>query len=271
MIPTSSYIGIAFMIGFGLLVPIGVAIWWIRTCKEKVTTVLIGAATWFVFAVILESIPKAIFFNPMLPIGKTVMGNAALFTLLSTFFAGIFEETGRFVAFKTLLRKRKNKETAISYGIGHGCFEAMFILLIAGVQYLVYAAMINSGRFQEMIDQLVTKGIDVSGLQALPRQIMAITPGSSCVSMLERICAMLLHLGLSILVFYAVKKSKARFYVLAIFLHALFNVPAAFYQLGVITNVHVVEAMLTVYSIIFFIIVYRAFYKKDTVREAGVG
>ena len=33
-------------------------------------------------------------------------------------FPGVFEETGRLVAYKTVLRKRKNCETSISHGIG---------------------------------------------------------------------------------------------------------------------------------------------------------
>ena len=266
MIGTSSFVGIGIMIAGGILLPVAVCIWWLLTQKEKITTVLIGAATWFVFAIILESLPKLLFFNPSTSLGKTVMENAVLYTVIGALLAGIFEETGRLVAFKTVLRKRTNKETGISHGIGHGGFEAMFLMAVSGIQYIAYAAMINAGTFQTVIDQAVATGADVSSLEALPTQIMAITPMSAALSIVERVFAMLLHVGLSILVFYAVRRSKTGYYLLAILLHALFDVPAALYQTGVL-NLYVVEAMIAVYAIVFFVIVYRVLYKRDNERQ----
>ena len=58
MIPQSSFIGIYVMIAFGVILPLGVTIWWLRKSHDKIKTVLTGAATWFIFAVILEAIPK---------------------------------------------------------------------------------------------------------------------------------------------------------------------------------------------------------------------
>lgn len=267
MIGTSTFVSLGLIIAFGVIFPIVVAIWWIKTQKEKVTTVLVGAATWFVFAMILESIPKVIFFNPALSIGKTVMGNVVLYTVLGALLAGVFEETGRFIAFKTLLKKRTNRETSISHGIGHGGFEALYLLVLVGVQYMVYAAMINAGTFQDVIAQVAAMGADISTLQALPEQLMAWTSVTSLLWMIERIFGILVHTGLSIMVFYSVKKSKTWLFILAIVLHALFDVPAALYQFGTITELYVVEAMFAVYSIVFFVIVYKVLYKKDDEPE----
>lgn len=224
---------------------------------------LLGAATWFVFATVLESIPKAILFNPLLPVGKAVLGDAALFTVSGALLAGIFEETGRWLAFRTVLKKRTNKETAVSHGIGHGGFEVFFLLVVSGVQYLVFAVLINTGTFEAIIEKTAQQGVDVSALQALPQQLMAITPANACLSMAERIFAMLLHLGLSVLVFYAVRKSKPGMYILAILLHALFDVPPALYQFGILSDIFAVEGFLAAYSAIFFVLVFFLLYKKD--------
>ena len=266
MIGTSAYVGFGLMIAFGVLFPVAVAVWWLATRKEKVTTVLIGAAVWFVFAMVLEPIPKAILLNPMLSVGKAVLSNTLLAAAVGALLAGVFEETGRFIAFRTVLKRRTDRKTAISYGVGHGGGEALFILVLAGVQDLVYALLIEAGKFQELVDAAASTGVDVSSLQALPDRLAAVTPGVVCITMAERVSAILLHVGLSILVFYAVKRAKPGLYVLAILLHALFDVPAALYQLGVIRNVLVVEAILAVYAIGFFAIAYLALYKKD--REA---
>ena len=255
------------MIAFGLILPIGTAVWWIRKKKEKVRTVVIGALTWLLFAVLLESIPKLFLLNQATPIGRAVLGNTALAAAVGSLLAGIFEETGRLLAFKTVLRNRDNKETSISHGIGHGGFEALYILVMTGVQYLVYASMINAGRFSELIEAAAAQGADVSALESLPSVIASITPLSTCLTVFERIFAMLLHVGLSILVFYAVKMSRTGLYFLAVLLHALFDVPAALYQLGVIRNVFIVEAMLAVYSVVFFIIIKKKLYDRDVAEQ----
>lgn len=262
MIGSEAFAGIGIMIAGGFILPVVICIWWLLTKKEKITTVLIGAATWFVFAVLLEAIPKYFLLNPATSLGKSIVGNASLYTVIGALMAGIFEETGRIVAFKTLLRKRTNKETGISHGIGHGGFEAIFLLAVTGIQYITYASMINSGAFQTVVDIASAAGADVSSLETLPSQIMAITPMNGVLSVAERAFAILLHIGLSILVFNAVRRSKIGYYFLAVLLHALFDVPAALYQRGVL-NIYIVEVMLAIYSVLFFVIVYRTLYKRD--------
>ena len=262
MIGTSSFIGIGIMMTGGIIIPLVVCIWWLVTKKEKVTTVLIGAATWFVFAIILESLPKLLLFNPATSIGKTVSANVLLYTILGALLAGIFEETGRLIVFKTVLKNRTNKETGISHGLGHGGFEAVFLMGIAGVQYIVYAVMINTGTFDTIIDQASATGADVSALEALPAQLMAITPVTGLLTMGERVFAMLLHVGLSIMVFHAVRDRRISLYWEAMLLHMFFDVPAALYQQGVL-SLYVVEAMIAVYSIAFFVIIYRGMYKGE--------
>ena len=261
MIGSASYAGIGIMIAGGFILPVVICIWWLLKKKEKFTTVLIGAATWFVFAILLEAIPKYLLFNPSTSLGKTIVGNAALYTVIGALMAGIFEETGRFVAFKTVLRNRTNKETGISHGIGHGGFEAMFLMAVTGIQYITYASMINSGAFQTVVDIASAAGADVSSLEAIPASIMAITPMSGVLSVVERAFGILLHIGLSIMVFNAVRRSKIGYYLLAILLHALYDVPAALYQTGVL-NIYIVEIMIAVYSVLFFVILIRTLYIK---------
>ncbi len=269
MISQSSYTSIIMMIAIGLILPIGLAAWWLIRKKEKLGTVLAGAATWFVFAIVLESIPKAILMNPSNAIGKAITGSPALTILVAALLAGLFEETGRLLVFKTVLKKRSNKETAISYGIGHGGFEALYLLVLSGVQNLMFASMINSGTFQDYINAAAAQGADISALEVIPESLKSLTPLTVCISGFERVFAILLHIGLSILVFYAVKRSKTGFYFLAVLLHALFDVPAALYQLGIIKNVLIVEALLAVYAIIFFAVALKKLYDKDSCDTEG--
>ena len=66
-------------------------------------------------------------------VSRFLNANPVLLALVAGLFPGLFEETGRLVAFNTVLKKRKNRETSISYGIGHGGFE---VILILGITYI---------------------------------------------------------------------------------------------------------------------------------------
>ena len=269
MIGLTAYLGIACMIVFGLALPLTAAVWWVRTRHEKVTTVLAGAATWFLFALVLEAAPKAVFLNPALPIGRKVLGSPALYTALGALMAGVFEETGRLVAFQTVLKKRRNRETAVSHGVGHGGMEAFFLLTVTGAQNLAYALLIRSGRFGELLEAAAAKGVDTAALEALPAQLAALTPLSACLALGERVSGMLLHAGLSVLVFYACKRSRYGLFGLAVLLHALFDVPAALWQVGVFPTMYLLEGILFLYAAVFLAVVIAALYRKDGGAEAA--
>jgi uncharacterized membrane protein YhfC len=107
------------------------------------------------------------------------MSNTWLYGGLAALLAGVFEETGRFLAFKFLLKKRTGRKTAISYGIGHGGFEAVFLLVFTGIQYLTYISLINSGQFSTVVDQARAVSPDqVAAVEAIPATLAAITIGS---------------------------------------------------------------------------------------------
>ena len=168
-----------------------------------------------------------------------VLNNTVLYMVLGASLAGIFEEIGRWVAFRYFLKAKTKKETAISYGIGHGGAE---IILLIGVPFLVMLLM-----------------------PELREQVGSISYGWV---MLERISAMLFHLGMSILVFCGVhQKGKGWYVLLAIFLHAGFDLFAAAYQVGVLTNVPLVEGILCVISMVVFWTMYGLLYRKNTSQE----
>ena len=268
MIGATTFIGIAFMFIGGFVLPLGVCIGWLAVKKEKITTVLVGALVWFLFAMILEKIPAVILLSNLTPIGKALSANTFAFVTIGVLLAGIFEETGRFLAFKTVLKKRRNRETSVSYGIGHGGVEAMLIVGLSAIQVLIYALMINSGSFQTVIDQAAATGADVSALEALPDQIRSVTAFTALLSILERISAMAAHVAFSIIVFYGVRESKIGYYFLAVLLHALYDVPAGLYQKGLV-DVYVVEAVLFVASVILLVTTLLLVYNKMTAEKAA--
>ena len=92
---------------------------------------------------------------------------------------------------------------------------------------------------------LAIAGVNV-GDAATTAQIAAnaqsITMAGAGIAMFERISAMMIHIGLSMLVFTAARSRKHFWlYPAAIVLHAIADVPAALYQYKAVSSLAVVE------------------------------
>lgn len=139
-------------------------------------------------------------------VSRFLNANPVLLALVAGLFPGLFEETGRLVAFNTVLKKRKNRETSISYGIGHGGFEVILILGITYIQYIAYAVMINTGTFGTLVEQVAVQAPEQADTaKALADTIAAFSFSDIGIAFVERVFAVLFHIGASILVFYACK------------------------------------------------------------------
>jgi len=120
--------------------------------------------------------------------------------------AAVFEETGRLIAMKFWMKKWLDFPNALMYGIGHGGVEAILIGGLPGISNLVSMLMINSGAMQNTLSALPAESANqtVSQLSALWT-----TPAPLFfVSGIERISAIILHIGLSLLIYRAVKAGK---------------------------------------------------------------
>lgn len=266
---------IAMMVAAMVLFVVAPIVLWIIWCvkkKEKFTTILVGAAVFFLFAIILEKpIQNVLIFPTAMGLkehaaSQFINARPVLWAFLVGFFPGLFEETGRFVAFKTVLKKRKNRETSISYGLGHGGFEVMFILGINYLNYIIYAMMINSGAFGTLIEQVEAVAPDqVDAYLALPAQLAAFTAFSIFINIWERVFAVLFHTGASIMVFYACKdKKKFWLYPLAILLHTAMDGILGLSMANVISLSDVqLEAVVTVTGALVFFGSFFLLYKKD--------
>lgn len=254
------------------VVPIVIAIVWTVKKKEKFTTVLVGAVTFVLFALIIEKTIQNVLLFPtqmLLPdhaVSRFVNSRPLLLALLVGLFPGIFEETGRLVAFKTVLKKRKNRETSISYGIGHGGIEVILLLGLSYVTYFAYAIMINTGAFDVLIKQVAAQAPDqVDALYTLGDQIASLSLGAMAVAALERVSAVLFHIGASILVFYACRdKQKVWLYPLAILIHTAMDFIAGLVMVKAFElPVWALETVFGVFGVATFFGAYFLLYKKD--------
>lgn len=260
-ITSATFIFLVLTVILAITIPIAMLIVWKLRTKSKMMPAIAGAIIFVVFALILEGIPKAIFFTGDTAVSKYVLSHAWAYILLGTVLAGVFEETGRWVAFRFFLKKYQNKAASVMYGIGHGGIESILILGMTGINYLAIAVMMQNGS----IDALIAAAPQVQSVNDTLAAIAGFG-GTDCLLMVvERICAIVLHISLSIVVFEAVRQPKKSWmFPLAILLHMVFDVPAAMFQIGIIT-LPVCEAILVAEAVAVGVIGYRVYRSLKTV------
>ena len=234
MVSAATFVWLCIGAVFGFALPIGLLIRWRRTRKAKLLPFLIGALIWFVFAGVLEQLFHSAVLYGESAFSWAIQSNPYFYMLYGGLAAGVFEETGRYVAFRWLLSKKRypERDTAVTYGIGHGGFEAMLLLGVPYAGDAWFALLYLSGNFQAA---LALTGGDTLALASRLGELAQLTPAICAVAMLERAAAMIRHIALSIFVFLAARnKSQWTWFPFAILLHAIADMPAALWQRGML-------------------------------------
>ena len=240
--------GLAAVAGIGLPILV-LLLWKAKFCRgARLYPAVVGAITFVVFAQVLEGVPKNIFFGGSTGVSQYVLTHAWAYTLIGCLLAGVFEEVGRYLAFRYLLKRYTNRWDAVTYGIGHGGVESILVLGLTGINNLAIAQLVNSGSLDT-----VTNGLNAAQLNQVQAQVASVAGFGAAgllLGLLERMAAMALHISLSVVVFRAVRQHKVKYLALAIALHALFDVPAALYQCGVLHNMPLVEGLLLILCLV---------------------
>ena len=219
MVSALSIFFIIFNMIFALALPTVMAIVIKKRYKGSLAVFFIGCAVWFLFAIVLEQMMHIVVLT-VLPVGKVIQNNIWLYGIYGGLAAGVFEETGRFLAMKFTMKKHYgNPYNAIMYGAGHGGFEAFFILGTGMLNSLIYAILINTNQTQLLLGPL--DETQRASVQAVLNNLIETPSHMLLLGDVERISAVILHIALSVLVWAAVVKGKKLWYLLAIFIHFL--------------------------------------------------
>lgn len=199
--------------------PIGLWIYFYKREKISGIAVLVGALTFFVSQIVLRI--------PLLQLLQSqsfyaVIGkNVWLSSLFLSLTAGIFEEIGRFLSFKFLLKNKLQWKNGIAFGIGHGGIEAIMLTGLTYLNNLIFSLMINSGAFEQISGTMSPEMSNyiISGLTGT-NSFMFLVAG------MERVFAIIAHIAFSMIVLYGVKYRKNIYVVFAILAHTLLNAPS---------------------------------------------
>ena len=191
-----------------IAVPLGIMLFLVRSGGSW-KDFLVGAATFIVFALILERILHMLILQS--GVGVVIQGNIWLYGLYGGLAAGVFEETGRFLAFRFVLRGRTARITSLAYGIGHGGIEAFLVAGLTMASNLILGLTYTHG------------GAIPSEIIPAVEALLAIPAPTFLWSGFERLSAMALHMALSVLVFASVRTDRRWLYPAAILIHAAVN------------------------------------------------
>lgn len=160
-----------------VIFPIVASVLICKKYKALPKIVIIGALVFICFQV-LTRIPLLNYLYTQSWFLKFTLTNPLLQGFFLSITAGLFEELGRFIAFKFFLKSYNlTLNNGLVYGIGHGGIEALLVVAIPAILT----------EFTGEWNQLLLSGI-------------------------ERLLAMIFHIGLSLYVLYSVKHKKLYIY-----------------------------------------------------------
>jgi uncharacterized membrane protein YhfC len=200
-----------------ILLPITAWIFFTRKFALSWKLVLAGGITFVVSQI--PHIPLVYALNPFLA-KNTVVVQAIVLGLL----AGIFEETARYILFKFILKNSRTWKEGVLVGLGHGGTEALIFGILAAVGFFTMVAY-------RSIDLSTVPSIPADQLELAKQQVAAYwsaPPYMAIMGFVERIFAMCLHVGLSVMVLYALANQKPIWFWLALLWHALVDAVAVY-------------------------------------------
>lgn len=236
VIGKSAVVSLTITVILMIAIPVCFFICWRRKHREqtKISWLIAGAAGFVISARMLEVGVHYFCIVADNPVSRFINGNAAAFVLYGITMAGIFEECGRLIILKYILKKDRTRENAVIYGIGHGGIEILTVLLPAMILYLAIAVMFSQGETEAALKTLnITEETATAALPSV-QAAAAFDYAMMAMNVMERLLAMLIHIGLTVIVYYGVVNAKKLCLPAAILLHMLADTFPALYQRGIL-------------------------------------
>jgi uncharacterized membrane protein YhfC len=161
---------------------------------------------------------------------------------------------------KTVVPPSTGDSTALGYGIGHGGAEAWIVGVLVQIQWIVFAVVANRGELDSYLGSLPDES-----LMRIQMVLASLSPLTAGVFLLERVAALVLQIGLSVLMWRGVRAGWYAILPLAIVAHALVGLPAALFQVGVIP-LYAVDGLYALLAIIVAVVLVKMF--QRTARTA---
>jgi len=249
-----------------IAIPVILFLFFKNKTKTPYKSFFTGVLVFIVFAILLEK--SILSFLLTSPLGSNIKENVILYCLVGGLFAGVFEELGRFTAYKTILKKSfDNNNNALMYGAGHGGIEVIMISSFAMISNISLSVMFNSGNLQSVIGEASAES--VAQLQGMINQLQEANPFMFLLTILERIPAVIMHISFSVLVWFSVKNHKVYLLLSSIILHSFVDFIAGYVSVSGVSLILVEVILLCLSLVVLALALY--IWKKNNKKEEIVG
>jgi uncharacterized membrane protein YhfC len=227
IVSLNAILGLVLAIVISLVAPFVI----FRVCRGRMVllprNIALGAGVFILFAMVLEGVMHLY----VLQLNPTTSGwlnhHVWGFVLYVVSAAALYEETGRYLAMRFFVKHAGNPGTAVAYGIGHGGAENIIVALMQ-TWSLSLALMLNAGKLDAMMGSRLSAATMTKTRDCLIHLDFASAAGGG----VERVCAILIQIAMSLLVWRAVERRQWRWFVLALVTHAGIDSVAALHLKG---------------------------------------
>ncbi len=256
LVPAASLAGIYFTLALCVLLPFALCyIIWRRT-KAKVSSYFIAWLIFLIFVLGLEQLVHTIVLKTSF--GTAIQQNLGMYAFYGGFTAALFEEVGRFLAMKYIMKNRLDKYNALMFGAGYSGFEALVVTAMTYVNNITVSMMIQNGTFEQLLQDMTVEQQQetISSLSGL----WTMAPYQFFMGGVERIFAIIVQISLSIIVYKAVKDNKPTFFITAFLIHLVVDFVSI--VVGSTFPIIVAELVIGVISVVIGIYA-RKIYRED--------
>lgn len=228
--------GLIFSVIISVVIPVLMLMYYICRKRKGLKSFTVGVLVFFISQILLR-LPMLYFILPTQTWYIKLSVDPYLCSIFLGLSAGIFEEVGRYIGFKYFLKNNRQYEDGLAFSFGHWGIEA---LLIVGINALVL--LFNTSLAQ------------TTGLNTLNSYLMG----------MERIFALSLHVGFTMIVLYGIKLNKIKYLFIAIILHGIVDaglgILPALFNIGTIG----IEVYVLLWALVFL---YLTFKLKSRFKE----
>jgi len=178
--------------------PIGLALYIKRRLRVRWSVFYVGCAMFLASLVRIPLNNYASLWVMGAGLGQITM---ILLTALPSLTAGVFEEGARYVAYRFVV-KEHTLENGLMYGAGHGGIESIFI---AGINVLTIGYLV-------LTNPSVIPAWQLAAIEATPLYL-------PFVGLYERIMAIAIQIGLSLMVLECFRRKDLRYLAAAVLIH----------------------------------------------------
>ena len=212
-VPFLSLIGMALTLIISLGLPVYLFIRWRKTLDARVSSLIFGAIIYYVAAKVFEpSVNAGILSN----VGGSMMNNMFIYAVYVGLIAVVIEEGCRYLALKSII-KNVDLDNALFFALGFCGLEAILTAAWPQVSNILNSVLINNGMMARSLELLQESELSATYFAIAP--LWETSSIAFLLAGLERGCIILLHICLTLLMFYYIKIGDKKYLFAALLSH----------------------------------------------------